>query len=89
MEGSSIISFVTETGARVRVPEPQQRGNPTEPGTTVRIRYDPADPEHVILDDSNLARDITFSIVALKLLIGGPVFTVLGYRRLRGVTSAR
>ena len=54
VEGSSIVSFVTKTGARVRVPEPQQRGDPTGPGATVRIRYDPADPQHVILDDSNL-----------------------------------
>ncbi len=30
------------------------------------------------------ARDITLAIVALKLLIGGPVFTVIGALHLRG-----
>jgi hypothetical protein len=91
VNGSSIVSFLTRTGERVRVPEPRQHGDPSALGPTTHIRYDPANPEHVIVDGSNLGRDITFSIVALKLLIGGPVFMVLGFRRLRrtGTTSAR
>ena len=58
-------------------------------GPTVKIRYDPADPEHVIVDDSTLGRDITFTIVALKLLVGGSVFTVLGLGAWRTATAAR
>jgi hypothetical protein len=81
--GTSIVSFVTRTGTRIRTDEPQQHGDPSGLGPTVTIRYDPANPEHVITGASSAARDITFSIVALKLLIGGPVFMVFGYRRLR------
>lgn len=87
--GSSIVSFLTRTGRRIRVPEPRQHGDPTALGPTTRIRYDPADPEHVVVDRSSAGRDITFAIVALKLLIGGPVFMVFGVRRLRRATSAR
>ena len=85
--GSSIVSFVTRDGRRIRTKEPQQHGDPSGLGPTTTIRYDPADPEHVITGASSAARDITFSIVALKLLIGGPVFMVFGYRRLRRATS--
>ena len=89
--GPSMITFVTRTGARVHVREPQQHGDPSALGPTVKVRYDPADPARVVVDDSNLGRDITFTIVALKLLVGGPVFAVLGWRRLRSAaaTAAR
>ncbi len=87
--GTSIVSFVTRTGERIRTDEPQQHGDPSGLGPTVTIRYDPADPEHVITGASSAGRDITFSIVALKLLVGGPVFMVFGYRRLRRATAAR
>ena len=80
------VSFLTRTGQRVRVPEPRRHGDPIENGSTVKIRYDPANPEHVIPDDTSTARDITFAIVALKLLVGGPAFTVVGVRRLRRAT---
>jgi hypothetical protein len=43
----------------------------------------------VIVDDTSTARDITFAIVALKLLVGGPVFTAFGARRWRAATAAR
>ena len=81
--GTQMISFLTRTGQRVITREPRQHGDPSSLGPTVKVRYDPADPEHVIVDDSNLGRDITFSIVALKLLFGGPFFVVFGARRLR------
>jgi curved DNA-binding protein CbpA len=81
--GTSMVNFVTRRGERIRVEEPHQHGDPAALGPTVDIRYDPADPKHVITGASTAARDITFSIVALKLLIGGPVFMVFGYRRLR------
>jgi curved DNA-binding protein CbpA len=82
------IMFVAENGRIVLTREPQQHGEGNGLGPTVRVRYDPANPSHVIVDSSTLGRDITFAIVALKLLIGGPVFVVLGARRLRA-TDAR
>jgi hypothetical protein len=80
--------FVAADGRIVRTKEPAVHGEGNGLGPTVRVRYDPANPTHVIVDSSTLGRDITFAIVALKLLIGGPVFVVLGARRLRA-TSAR
>jgi len=92
VKGASFVTFATRAGREVQVPEPQQHGDPNGLGPTVNIRYDPADPTHVIVDSGTAGRDITFSIVTLKLLIGGPVFTVLGYRRRRdagrGVAAA-
>jgi curved DNA-binding protein CbpA len=82
------IMFVARDGRIVRTPEPSLHGEGNGLGPTVRVRYDPANPTHVIVDSSTLGRDITFAIVALKLLIGGPVFIVLGARRLRA-TDAR
>jgi hypothetical protein len=81
--GTSMVSFATRDGRQVRTKEPQQHGDPSGLGPTVTIRYDPANPEHVITGASSAGRDITFSIVALKLLIGGPVFMAFGFRRLR------
>jgi len=80
---SGLVSFETADGQRIRVPEPRRHGDPVGNGLTVRIRYDPADPEHVIVGESTAARDITFAIVALKLLICGPVIAVFGALRLR------
>jgi curved DNA-binding protein CbpA len=88
-DGMSIVSFKTRTGERIRTDEPQQHGDPSGLGPTVTIRYDPANPEHVITGASTAGRDITFAIVALKLLVGGPVFMVFGYRRLRRASTAR
>jgi hypothetical protein len=89
LPASGYVSFVTKSGERIRVPEPRRHGDPTGLGPTVKVRYDPANPEHVIVDDTSTARDITFAIVALKLLVGGPVFTAFGARRWRAVTAAR
>ena len=86
-QASGYVTFLTADGRRIRVPEPRRHGDPAESGLTVKIRYDPADPEHVIPDDTSTARDITFAIVALKLLVGGPVFTVFGARKLRAATA--
>jgi len=89
LNGVPMVSFQTRTGERVLVREPQQHGDPSALGPTVKIRYDPTDPKQVIDDDNNMGRDITFAIVALKLLIGGPFFSVFGFRRLRGAKAAR
>jgi hypothetical protein len=89
LNGTSMVSFRTRSGERILVREPQQHGDPSALGPTVKVRYDPADPQHVIPDDNNMGRDITFTIVALKLLIGGPFFVAYGWRRLRSATAAR
>ena len=89
LNGVPMVSFRTRAGERVVVREPQQHGDPSALGPTVKIRYDPTDPKQVIDDDNNMGRDITFAIVALKLLIGGPVFSVFGARRLRNAKAAR
>jgi hypothetical protein len=83
------VSFVTASGERIRVPEPRRHGDPVGTGPTVTIRYAPKNPEHVIVDDTSPARDITFAIVALKLLVGGSAFAAYGARRLRASTTAR
>jgi hypothetical protein len=81
--------FVAANGQIIRTREPEQHGEGNAPGPTVNVRYDPADPAHVIVDASTLGRDITLAVVALKLIIGGIVFAVLGARRLRALTAAR
>jgi hypothetical protein len=80
---SGLVSFLTVEGQRIRVPEPRRHGDPVGNGLTMAIRYDPADPEHVIVGESTAARDITFAIVALKLLVCGPVIVAFGALRLR------
>jgi hypothetical protein len=79
----AVVSFLTREGVRYRVPEPRQHGDPNGHGRTLNIRYDPADPTRVIVDSSNLGRDITFAIVSLKLLVGGVVLAGYGWRRFR------
>ena len=86
--GGGDVRFDTLEGHTIRTHEPRMHGEGSGLGSNVAIRYDPADPQHVVLDASTFGRDITLAIVALKLLIGGPVFVVLGARRLR-VTDAR
>ena len=85
------ITFFTADGRSVRTREPQQHGEGNNLGPTVAVRYDPANPVHVIVDANTFGRDITLAVVALKLLVGGPIFVVLGARRLRTVapTDAR
>jgi hypothetical protein len=80
---SGLVSFETTDGQRIRVPEPRRHGDPVGNGLTMQIRYDPANPEHVIVGESTAARDITFAIVALKLLVCGPVIAAFGGVRLR------
>jgi hypothetical protein len=86
--GGGDVRFDTLEGHTIRTREPKVHGEGAGLGSNVAIRYDPADPQHVVLDASTFGRDITLAIVALKLLIGGPVFVVLGARRLRA-TDAR
>jgi hypothetical protein len=82
-ESGPVVSFLTNDGVRYRVPEPRQHGDPNGHGRTLNIRYDPSDPTRVIVDSSNLGRDITFAIVSLKLLVGGVVLAGFGWRRFR------
>jgi curved DNA-binding protein CbpA len=79
------ITFKTRTGELVTTREPSQYGDPSGLGPTVTVRYDPNNPRHVIVNDNSVGRDITLAIVAVKLLVGGLVFAVLGARRLRRI----
>ncbi|HEV7526248.1 MAG TPA: DnaJ domain-containing protein [Acidimicrobiia bacterium] len=87
--GTGDVAFTTADGRRVRTREPQQHGEGNGLGPTVGIRYDPADPQHVIVDANSVGRDITLAIVALKLIVGGVVFVGLGARRLRNDPERR
>lgn len=78
----SFLTFTTRHGAPVRVPEPGGPGG-VEPGAHVAIRYDPTRPTRVLEDADRTARDITFWIVAIKLVVCGALFAALGARRLR------
>jgi curved DNA-binding protein CbpA len=79
------IVFRTRSGERILTKEPSQYGEGSSSGGTVGVRYDPANPKHVIVDEGTFGRDITLAIVALKLFIGGLIFAILGYRRLRRI----
>jgi curved DNA-binding protein CbpA len=83
------IDFTTRDGQRIVTHEPQQHGDPSGIGSTVGVRYDPADPQHVIVDSSTFGRDITLAIVAIKLLVGGLCSPRLGARRLRKLRVSR
>jgi hypothetical protein len=90
-DGRGRVEFTTRRGEVVRTDEPA-RENPGRPGSTVAVLYDPERPTDVIADESHAARDITIWIVAVKLLVGGPVFAVLGgraVRRQRRATAVR
>jgi hypothetical protein len=82
--GDRRLEFVGPDGELVRAPEPLKSGTGRPPlGSQVEIRYDPDDPTTVISADSQLARDLTLWIVAVKLLVGGLAFVVVGAHRLR------
>ncbi len=87
--GNGDITFTTRAGVHVQTKEPEQHGDPSTLGPTTNVRYDPNDPHHVIVDANTLGRDITFAIVAVKMLVGGLIFFVLGLRRLRRIRAAR
>lgn len=80
IDGVAHVTFEAN-GERVTVPEPP-RSEAGVVGTVVKVRYDPDDPHRVVADEDHTPRDITLAIVALKLLVGGPVFVGLGARRL-------
>ncbi len=82
--GERRLEFVGPDGDLVRAPEPLKSGTGRPPlGSQVDIRYDRDDPTTVVSTESQLARDITLWIVAVKLLVGGLVFVAFGIHRLR------
>ncbi|HEX6312102.1 MAG TPA: DnaJ domain-containing protein [Acidimicrobiia bacterium] len=84
VDGERRVEFVGPGGEIVRAPEPLKSGTGRPPvGTEVEIRYDPDDPTEVISSESQLARDLTIWIVAVKLLVGGAVLAGFGAHRLR------
>jgi DnaJ-domain-containing protein 1 len=83
------VQFTTTDGQVVRVPEPDRVNPGTQrDGQRVTILYRPDRPTDVIIDESTTARDITLWFVAIKLLVGGPVFLGVGIRRLRQARAA-
>ena len=87
--GGNDVRFTTAAHTVVEVKEPN-RVNPgaERDGQHMAVLYRPDRPTDVIIDESTTARDITLWIVALKLLVGGPVFLVVGIRRLRRANAA-
>ncbi|MGQ0804663.1 MAG: hypothetical protein ACT4PI_12485 [Actinomycetota bacterium] len=84
VKGERRLVFTTAEGDDIRAKEPLKSGTGRPPvGSQVDILYDRNDPTTVINNESQLARDITLWIVAIKLLVGGAVFVVVGARRLR------
>ena len=90
--GPARIRFSTAAGTVIQVLEPA-RVNPgaDRNGDTLAVLYRPSDPRDVVVDESTTARDITLWIVALKLLVGGVVFLIVGLRGRRriGLRSPR
>ena len=80
-DGAGIV-FATRTGEEIKTAEPHQRGEGDGVGQTVHVRYDPANPQHVIVDAGTFGRDITLAIVAAKFFIAGIVFAIFGARAL-------
>ncbi|MGQ0825459.1 MAG: DnaJ domain-containing protein [Actinomycetota bacterium] len=81
VNGAAFVEFSTHGGETVRAPEPD-REEASGTGTLVGVRYDPDDPTRVVADENRAGRDLTLTIVALKLLVSGPVVTGFGLRRL-------
>jgi hypothetical protein len=75
------ITFATLQGRQVVAREPSQT-NPGLRDNGFKILYDPANPRNVIADESYTARNITIWIIAIKFLVGGPVFAALGLHAL-------
>jgi DnaJ domain len=83
-DGHSDVRFTTSAGTTIQVTEPRRVDPGSDAaGAQLSILYRPDRPQDVIVDESTTARDITLWIVALKLLVGGTVFLVVGARRLR------
>src|SRR5260221_11806478 len=62
VNGTSIVSFKTRTGRRIRTEEPQQHGDPAALGPPAGIPYDPPNPRPVITGAKRPGRDTPFSI---------------------------
>ena len=76
-----LVAFEAQDGTQVEVREPE-RIEASGTGDAVAIRYDPDEPTRVIADEIRTGRDITLAIVALKLVVAGPILAGLGARRL-------
>jgi hypothetical protein len=84
VNGDRRLEFTTRDGRTVRAAEEVKSGEEEPPvGARVAIHYDRSDPTSVVTDTSHTGRDITLWIVAVKLVLGGIVLTVVGTRRLR------
>jgi hypothetical protein len=80
----SDVRFTTAGGDVVQVAEPARVNPGAETnGQQITVLYRPGHPTDVIIDESTAARDITLWIIVVKLLVGGPVFLGVGFRRLK------
>ncbi len=79
------IVFVPDGGrSPIVVDEPDRaNGGVLRDGEAVSIFYEPDDASDVKLRESTLARDLTFWLIAIKLLVAGPVLVAFGVFRLR------
>jgi hypothetical protein len=83
------VKFTTANGSVEQVREPDRVNPGTQrDGQPVEILYRADRPTDVLLVESTTARDITLWVVALKMLVGGPVFLGVGIRRLRQARAA-
>lgn len=85
--GAAFVRFRTVAGDVVEVPEPEAV-NPGSRRRPLQLRYEADDPTDVQVAESTLARDLTILLVGVKLVVAGPVFWVLGRRRLRAAAAA-
>ena len=80
----SDVRFTTATGHVVQVAEPARVNSGADTnGEPITVLYRPDRPTDVIIDESTAARDITLWIIVAKMLVGGPVFIGVGFRRLK------
>jgi curved DNA-binding protein CbpA len=85
----AVIHFTTAAGVPVRTPLPDHdTPGVFRTGRTVTVLYRRDDPADIVLDESHFGRDFTLWFVAVKLLVGGPVVTVLGARRRRSFAAS-
>lgn len=79
-----LVFAVSGVDAPAVVAEPRsRRGMPLRDGQQIAIRYSPADPADIRIDDTDSGRNFAFWFVAVKLLVAGPLLAAFGIIRLR------
>ena len=82
--GERRLEFTLPDGRVVRAAESVKSGEEQPAvGARVPIHYDRGDPTNIVTNEQHTGRNITFWIVAVKLVIGGAVLIGFGARALR------